>query len=56
MRDCRIRTWLDRIVQDLIDGLDFLVWRSVQNDDDGADKANGAAQLAQCTKLLVQEV
>lgn len=51
-----VRTWLDGIVQNLIDRLDFLVGRGVQNDDDGTDQANGTAQLAQRAKLLIQEV
>lgn len=51
-----VRTWLDGIVQNLIDRLDFLVGRGVQNDDDGTDQANGTAQLAQRAKLLIQEI
>ena len=31
-----VRTWLDCKVQDLIHGLDVLVWRCVQDDDERA--------------------
>lgn len=51
-----VRTWLDGIVQNLIDGLDVLVRGGVQNNDDGADEANGTAQLAQRAELLIQKV
>lgn len=43
------------IVQDFVDGLDLLVWRSVQHNDDGAHKADGTAHSAQNTQLFFQE-
>ncbi len=49
-------TWLDGKVQYLVDGGDLLVWRGVEHDDDGADQAYGAPQLAQPAQDLVQEV
>lgn len=51
-----VRTWLDGIVQNLIDRLDVLVRRGVQNNDDGTDEANGTAQLAQRAELFIQKV
>lgn len=40
-------TWLDGIVQNLINRLNVLVWRRMQDDDDGAYQTSGAANLAQ---------
>lgn len=51
-----VRTWLDGIVQNLIDRLDVLVRGGVQNNDDGTDEANGTAQLAQRAELFIQKV
>lgn len=51
-----VLTWMDRIVEDLIDGLDVLIRRSMEDDDDGANEADCAAELPQCTQFLVQEV
>jgi len=35
-------TWLDRIVEDLINSLDILVRGRVEHDDDSSDQADGA--------------
>lgn len=43
-------------MQDLINRLDILVGRGVQDNDDGANEADGTAQLAQRAQLLVEEV
>lgn len=43
-------------MQNLIDSLNFLIWRSMQNNDDGANEANGTSKLAQNTKLFFQKV
>lgn len=40
------RTWLEREIQDLFDGLDLFVWRRMQYDDDGSDETYRAADLA----------
>lgn len=40
------RTWLKGIVKDFIDSLDRLVWRRMENDDNGTEQAHGTAQLA----------
>lgn len=43
-------------MQNHLDPLDLFIGRRMKNNDYSADKANGAAQLAQCTELLLQEV
>lgn len=50
------RTWLDRIVEDLINSLDILVGGRVQDDNDSSDQADGAPQFAQCSKLFTKKV
>ena len=52
----RPHTWLNGVMQNLIDSLNFLIWRSMQNNDDGANEANGTSKLAQNTKLFFQKV
>lgn len=42
-------TWMDGIVQNLVDGLNFFIRWRVEDNDHGADQTNGAAQLAQCS-------
>lgn len=49
-------TWLDCEMQDVVYGVNRLVRRSMQYNDDGSDEADGAADLAQYTKKLVQKV
>lgn len=50
------RTWLDRIVEDLINSLDILIRRGVEHNDDGSDQADGDAQFPQHAQLFVEEV
>lgn len=38
---------LDGVVEDLVNRLHFLVWRSVQHNDDRAEETHGAAQLSE---------
>ena len=49
-------TRLNCIMQDLVNGFDLLIWRRMEDNDDGADQADGAAQLAQRTQFLLQEI
>lgn len=49
-------TGLDGIVQNLVYGLDVLIRRGVQNDNNGTEKTDGASQPAQNAELLVEEV
>ena len=49
-------TWLNRIVEDLINSLDILVRRRVQHNDDSSDQANGTPQFAQRPQLFIEEV
>lgn len=51
-----VLTWIQRIVQDLIDRLNLFIWRGMQHNDDCSNQANGASKLAQYTELLVEEV
>lgn len=48
--------WLDGIVQNFVNGRDVLVGRRVKDDDDGANEADGTAELAQCSEDLAEEV
>lgn len=50
------RTRLNKIVQDHVDGLDIWIRRRMQDDDDGSNQADCAAQLAQCPETFFQEV
>jgi len=43
-------------VQDLVDGLDLLIRRRMKNNNNSADQAYSTAELAQRTKLFVEEV
>lgn len=47
---------LDGVVEDLVNRLNLLVRRGVEDNDDGADEADGAAELAQGAELLLEEV
>lgn len=46
---------LGGVVQDLVDGLDVLVRRSMEDNDHGAHKADGTTHLAQDSELLLEE-
>ena len=35
-----VHTWLQRVAQDLINSLDWLVWGRMKDDDDGAKEAH----------------
>jgi hypothetical protein len=50
------RTGLESQVQNLVDRRNLLVRGRVQDDDDGANQANGTANLAQEAELFVEEV
>jgi hypothetical protein len=39
-------TWLNRIVEDFVNSLNFFVRGGMQDDDDGPDQADGASNLA----------
>lgn len=47
---------LDGVVQNLVDSRDVFVWGCVQDNNDGADQADGTAELAQGAEDLVEEV
>lgn len=49
-------TGLDGIVEDLVNRLNVLVWRCVENDDDGANEANGTTKLAESSQFFFQEI
>ena len=40
------RTWLKGIVKDFVNSLHRLVWRRMEDDDDGTKQAHGTTQLA----------
>lgn len=40
-------TWFDGVVQYLIDSFDVLICRRMKNNDDGAQQADGTAELSQ---------
>lgn len=50
------RTWLDCILQILINGLDLLVRRRVKNDDNSSDQADSATETPQNSKRFLEEV
>lgn len=43
-------------MQNLVNGLNILIRRSVQDNDNGANETNGTSKLAQDTKLFIQEI
>ena len=43
-------------MQDFINCLDLLVWRCVEDNDDGTDEADCAANLAQEAETFVEEI
>lgn len=51
-----VHTWLNGIVQNLVNGLNVLIRRGMEHNDDGADEADGATELAQRSQLLLKEV
>jgi hypothetical protein len=50
------RTWLDRIIQDFVNRLDWFIRRRMQNDDHGAKQTQGAAHFPQNTKSFMQKI
>jgi hypothetical protein len=50
------RTWLDRIIEDLVNCLDWFIWRRMQNDDNGAKQTQGAAQFSQNAESFMQKI
>jgi hypothetical protein len=50
------RTWLDRIIEDLINRLDWFIRRRMQNDDNGAKQTQGAAHFPQNAKSFMQKI
>lgn len=49
-------TWLNSIVQNLVNGLNILVGRRVQHDDHRPKKTDRTAKFAQRPQLLLEEV
>lgn len=49
-------TRLDGVVQDLVNGLDILIWRRMKDNDNSAKETDGAAELAQHTQFLLEEI
>jgi len=47
---------LEGILQNNLDGLDVLVRRRMQDDNEGADETYGATQLAEDAQFFVEEV
>lgn len=43
-------------MKDLVNRLYVLVWRCVEDDDDGANEANGATKLAESSQFFFQKV
>ena len=43
-------------MKDLVNRLNVLVWRCVEDDDDGANEANGATKLAENSQFFFQEI
>lgn len=39
-------TWLNGVVEILVDGLNVLVWWRVEDDDDGTEQTDGTAESA----------
>jgi hypothetical protein len=51
-----VLTWLNGIVEDLVDGLNVNIRRRMKDDDDGTNQADSAAEFAQRPQIFVQKV
>ena len=47
---------MDGIFKDLVNRLNILVGRCVENDDNGANEANSATKLAESSQFFFQEI
>jgi len=55
-RNASVLTRLNRIVKDLVDGLNILIRWRMEDDDDRSNEADGATKLSKRAELFSQEI
>jgi hypothetical protein len=55
-QDVEEKARLDGVIENLVNRLHLLVWRRVQYNDDRADEADGASELAQRAQVLAEKI